>query len=305
MRRKLLAVTFVVAAATMFAAFATSASARPAYTSPCTNCHTGVNVPVTATLASTTGTNATYNVSAPSATAIVVFNGSTKLATITGTSGSFVVPVGGTYTIYAVKGPSDTTGIGSTSVSPVAAPSVVDTIAPVTTSDAKATYAGSATIKLTATDNVAVAHTYYVLDGGTQVEGTSVTSSVVGTHTLEFWSVDTSANAEAHNTVSFTVTAAVPAPTATIKCSVRTVRVKHALRLSGVVTPASAGTRSALYVKRPGSSKWVLLSRPVTAASGAWSYKYTPAKRGTYSFRVRYTATSGTVVSRTVKVTSK
>jgi hypothetical protein len=305
MRRKLLAATFVVAAATMFAAFATSASAHPAYTSLCADCHTGANVPVTATLASTTGTSATYNVSAPTATSIAVFSGSTKLVTISGTSGSFAVPVGGTYTVYAVKGPSTGTGIGSTSVSPVVAPSVLDTVAPVTTSNVKATYAGSATIKLTATDNVAVAHTYYILDGGTQAEGTSVTSSVVGTHTLEFWSVDTSANVEAHNTASFVVTAAVPAPTATIKCSVRTVRVKHALRLSGVVTPAKAGSRSALYVKKPGSSKWVLLSRPVTSKIGAWTYTYTPSKRGTYSFRVRYTIAAGAVVSRTIKVSSK
>jgi hypothetical protein len=86
---------------------------------------------------------------------------------------------------------------------------VPDTTAPRTTSDAKATYEAPATILLTPTDEAGgsgVAHTYYKLDGGAQSEGLTVTTSSLGAHTLEFWSVDNASNAETpHNTAAFTV----------------------------------------------------------------------------------------------------
>lgn len=208
MRKKLLAATLVAAAVGMFAGLATTASALPTYTSRCIGCHSGPNVGVAVTLSSTSGSNATYHVSSPSATAIAVFNGTAKLTTIIGTSGSFTVPVGKTYTVYAVQGPVETTGIGSTTVSPVAA-APVDTIAPVTTSDVRASYAGTATIGLSAFDNVGVVHTYYVLDGGLQVEGVSVVVTAVGPHTLTFWSVDAAGNIEVAKTVTLSVTAPV------------------------------------------------------------------------------------------------
>ena len=86
---------------------------------------------------------------------------------------------------------------------------LVDTIAPVTTSDVQATYSGSATIHLTASDGAngsGVAHTYYRLDGGGQTEGSLITTSATGAHTLEFWSVDVAGNTETpHKTASFVV----------------------------------------------------------------------------------------------------
>ena len=83
--------------------------------------------------------------------------------------------------------------------------------APATTSNALATYVSSATIKLTATDaGSGVANTYYKVDGGAQVAGTSIAVSTLGAHTIEFWSVDVAGNVEAHKTASFTVTAPVP-----------------------------------------------------------------------------------------------
>lgn len=217
----LLAAAGAVAVAGALAAAATTAWAFPTQTQPCTTCHSGANVPVAATLASTTGTTATYNVSAPTATAIAVFSGSTKLATITGTSGSFSVPVGTTYTIYAVQGPTTSNGVGSTTVSPTAPTPPADTVAPVTTSNVLSSYVGSALITLSAADNAdgtGVAHTYYTLDGGAQVEGTSVSVTTVGTHTLTFWSVDVAGNVEMAHMVTFDVTAPptpVPTPTPT------------------------------------------------------------------------------------------
>jgi len=193
------------------AAATTTASATPTKTSRCSGCHSGVNVPVTATLATTSATAATYDLSAPTATAIGVFDGTTKVTYFVATTGRISVPFGKTYTIYAVKGPTTSDGIGTTSATAVA-PAPADTTAPVTTSDAVASYVGSAAIHLTATDNVGVTATYYILDGGTQTAGTTVSISTVGSHTLEFWSVDGANNVETHHTVSFAVTAPAPAP---------------------------------------------------------------------------------------------
>ena len=88
-----------------------------------------------------------------------------------------------------------------------------DTVAPVTTSNAKATYVSSAAIALSATDaGSGVAHTYYILDGAAQAEGKNITTNVLGSHTLEFWSEDTSGNVEAHKNATFAVTSPPPAP---------------------------------------------------------------------------------------------
>ena len=214
-RRLKLGVVLALAAMAAGAVFASSAVAFPTKTSPCSGCHDGVNVPVTATLKSVTAAAATYNVSAPSADAIAVFSGSTRLFVFSATSGQFSVAPGKTYSIQAVAGPGTSDGWGSTSVSPVAP--VTDTTAPVTTSDAKATYVSSAAIKLTAADNAGgsgVAATYYKLDGGAQVTGTSIATTVLGSHTIEFWSVDVAGNIETpHKTAAFTITAPVPVDT--------------------------------------------------------------------------------------------
>ena len=216
MKKRFLLPIAAVAFVGLMASFATTAQALPTYPSACTGCHSGANVAVTATLASTAGANATYNVSAPGADAIVVFDGSVKLFTFyPATSGQFTVATGKTYTLYAVAGPTTGDGIGSTTVSPVAP--VLDTTAPVTVSDAKATYVTSAAIKLTASDaGSGVAGTYYILDGGAQVTGMSVSVTTVGAHTLAFWSVDVAGNTELRKTAAFTVTAPVPVPTTSL-----------------------------------------------------------------------------------------
>jgi len=90
----------------------------------------------------------------------------------------------------------------------------LDETAPVTTCDAVGSYVSSATIKLLASDDDSgVDKTFYQLDGADPVEGTTVTTSKIGSHTLVFWSEDAKGNAEAEQTVTFTVTApVVPAP---------------------------------------------------------------------------------------------
>jgi len=77
--------------------------------------------------------------------------------------------------------------------------------APVTTSNALTNYTSTATINLSATDNVAVANTFYWLDSGAPVSGTVVNVSTIGSHLLRYWSVDTAGNVEETNWRVFAV----------------------------------------------------------------------------------------------------
>lgn len=327
MRRLKFGVVLILAVVGMSAVYTSGAHAFPSRTTRCDGCHDGVNVPVTATLASTSGTTATYNVSAPGADSIAVFDGATKLATINAASGQFSVTTGKTYTIYSVAGPGTSDGLGTTTVSPTA-PVPVDTTAPVTTSNAVATYVSSASIRLTATDaGSGVANTYYRLDGGVQTSGTTISVSTLGSHSIEFWSVDVAGNTEAHKTASFTVTAPVPPKGSdsalTIKAP-RRVKVRQTLKLSGALIPGNGDESVQLFVQLPGSSEWVLLSdldtRSVSdshddddddgdevaeSSRATWSYSFRPSARGYYRFQVRYAGgvEGGSAVSRTVVVT--
>jgi putative cell wall-binding protein len=84
---------------------------------------------------------------------------------------------------------------------------VDDTLPPVTTSNALPSYTDAATITFSPSDGngSGVVDTWYILDGGTAVMGTSVTVSAAGDHTVDFWSVDAEGNAEAMHTVAFTI----------------------------------------------------------------------------------------------------
>jgi P pilus assembly chaperone PapD len=213
-KRRLTLAIAAVAAFGLIAGFATNATAYPTKTVACSGCHSGPALTVTATQTSNNGVTAAYNVTAPGAYYIAVFDGSTKVAQITGASGTAALTVAHTYTLRAVEGPTTSSGYGQLVVTPVA-PIVTppaDTVAPVTTSDALSTYVSSAAIHLTATDNAGgsgVAATYYILDGGAQTTGTLVNISALGSHTLKFWSVDVAGNVEAQKTASFTITSPV------------------------------------------------------------------------------------------------
>lgn len=119
-----------------------------------------------------------------------------------------------------------------------------------TVSTPVATYVSSAVITLSATDaGSGVANTYYKLDGGAQVTGTSITTSVLGAHAIEFWSVDVAGNAEAYKTASFTVTAPPVASGTTTTLGIRASynrdrdreesRSSRTVSLSGRLTPGT------------------------------------------------------------------
>ena len=88
----------------------------------------------------------------------------------------------------------------------------VDRTAPTTTSDAVASYVDSATVILLAADDAngsGVETTWFRLDGSLETTGSIVTTDSVGTHTLEFWSVDNAGNIETTQTATFDITAGI------------------------------------------------------------------------------------------------
>lgn len=261
------AVVFALAAGWTTAAFAT-----PTKTSPCSNCHSGANVGVTATQTSVTSSSAVYRVSAPTATAIAIFQGSTKVAYVVGTTANFSVSTGKTYTIFAVKGPTTSDGIGQTSVSPVAPP--VDTTPPVTSTDATVSYAATATITLSATDagGSGVAATYYVLDGGLQTIGTKVIVASPGGHTLEYWSADGAGNVELHKLIAFVIQA--PADTtAPITTSNAAATYNGSASITLTATDVGGSGVAGIYYILDGGAQ-VAGNQALTSAPGAHTLEF-------------------------------
>lgn len=232
MKKLTLIATLVVISMLGAGVFAASASAFPSSNSSCMTCHNAGGITVTATLVTNDGTTAVYNVSAPGASYIVVFDGTSKMEQITGASGSVDVSTGKTYVIQGI-GPNDASG--QTSVSPVGGGSVIptsspDPAAPVTVFSSPTAFTGDARVTLTATDPAGgwgVAYIYYKLDGSfarltrigaNQWSGTATVlvpapASGTKTHTLQFWAQDNFGNVEAVKTQTFTVTSAVkPVP---------------------------------------------------------------------------------------------
>lgn len=94
-----------------------------------------------------------------------------------------------------------------------------DVTPPVTTSNTQADYYGPASIAFSMTDNgkVAVGRTFYILDNGAvTAAGKYLLVTALGSHELEFWSMDQSGNTEAaHNNVFFTLSEDTTPPTTT------------------------------------------------------------------------------------------
>ncbi len=161
---------------------------------------------------------------------------------------------------------------------------VYDSIAPVTTSNAKPDYYNShAAITLSATDakGSGVAATYYKLDGGADVTGTTVTCDVLGAHTLAFWSEDTEGNVEAAKTATFTVNAG-PAPGGDIIAPVSTSNAQATyatspatVKLTSTDEDGGSGMKSLSY-KVDGGGTIVVTSTPTASALQALTMPITP-----------------------------
>ena len=167
---------------------------------------------------------------------------------------SVVTSVLGTHTVefWSVDAAGNIETPHKTATFAVLAPA--DKTAPVTTSDALASYVGTATVLLSATDagGSGVAHTYYTLDAGAQVESRTVVVSAVGTHTVEFWSVDGAGNTETpHKSATFRITAPASndrvAPSTTSN-AVTYYKTSATITLSAKDNPGGSGVSATYYV---------------------------------------------------------
>ena len=142
----------------------------------------------------------------------------------------------------------------------------------------------------------------------------SVTITGTGTHTLEYWAQDLARNATAHVTKTFVITPqvvpVVPVATSlTINVSPTALKLGRSAHLFGVIAPNMADrTPIRLMVRKAGQTKWTNLAPYVRSFGGYhWSFYYHPNTRGTYYFKVQYSATATYLgsTSRTVTVVWK
>ena len=305
MRKLVSRAAFALAVVALVGATSSVALAHPSYTSPCSGCHGGPALSVAASLVSNNGTTATYNASATGASAIAVFQGSTKLRTVSGSSGQFSVPAGHMYMIYAVKGPTTSSGIGSKSISPSAV--VPDTMPPTTMSNVKASYPGTATVTLSPMDNMGgsgVAHTYYKLDGGLQTEGKTIVVGALGPHTLEFWSADNAGNVETpHKLTAFDV----KTPT-TIACPTTSAIIAYGAQRS-ITGTLSAESRMAsttvVLQSSPDGTTWKASMSSTTSPVGGFAFTVAPRVKTYYRVRYAGAISYAASVSKTVVFTPK
>ncbi len=167
--------------------------------------------------------------------------------------------------------------------------------APSTTSNARATYSGTAYILLSAVDvggwrtDSGILTTYFQVDGQALQTGTQVLvpgpASGTETHTLEFWSIDGLYNTETHHIVSFSIAAGGPdtvPPTGTMS-----------VNAGATYTNAVAATVNSNVID---GETGVVSMRvdPGTGTFGSWvpyvaSYGITlPAGSGTKTVRAEY-----------------
>jgi hypothetical protein len=173
---------------------------------------------------------------------------------------------------------------------------VIDTMAPDTRHDAPTSVSLTAvTLHLSALDGVTgVDHTYYKLDTATSY--TLYTGPVKvtkwGDHTLYYYSVDKLGNTEVSQHVHFSMRN----PTAvSISSSPASTSRRHAVTISGYLTPGAHNDHILVQYQKPGSSKWYSVTVHVgtvySGSRGKWSYRYTPSVRGTYHFKASYAGT--------------
>ena len=166
-------------------------------------------------------------------------------------------------------------------------------------------------------------HAFSIASSGLPSTASTITASFPvsgdGTHTIVYWAVDKSNNAESPHTVVFRIQTAAqntPITTAlTIGSSASSIKLGKAFNLTGLLngTPGANGLTVTLMAKKPGKSFYSYSSARLTygagAASSLWqNNSYKPTAKGTYSFYVTFAgsglymaAPNSAVVSVTVK----
>jgi hypothetical protein len=175
----------------------------------------------------------------------------------------------------------------------------LDRAAPDTSDDHVAEYYHAATIHLSAVDTLSGSdYTRYVLDSDAPANGTVVTCSTAGTHTLEYASTDVAGNTEASKTVEFAVIAKGTFATSMSLNGSSRIRKGRRYSLSTLVLPASAPGNVRFTVKRLKGGRWrTVRTVSLRLSSGLSVYRFYPYYRGTWRITATYAgATSATAV---------
>ena len=232
---------------------------------------TTIGLVPSAALTSWVNTNVTFTLTATDGPTGQVANSFYALGA--GSSTTYTAPVTltseGTTTVHYWS--VDTTGNVETSHSVDVR---IDKTPPQTTSNALPTYAGVASITLSASDALSgVASTQFKLDDeATQTSNanpTVVTTNEPGSHTLAFFSVDNAGNAEAVTTVPFTVTPVAPKILYLKNSTAIAYKIKSLLKTTFSTKLDMAGATGKLVVKVPGKADIVLFNGAITAPAGA------------------------------------
>ena len=173
----------------------------------------------------------------------------------------------------------------------------IDKTAPATSDDHVASYSGTATITIAATDTMSgVACTRYSLDHGGVTTGTVVITGASGSHTLSYASQDAVGNAEATKTINF----AIAGGSATIWCSTRMaltgskkVRAGRPYKLKLWMSPRSAPESVRFTLRCVNHGRTIMVKTgTVRLRRGVGIYRFSPYYRGTWQFTARYAAHS-------------
>jgi large repetitive protein len=128
----------------------------------------------------------------------------------------------------------------------------IDSIAPVTTADAKEGWNhNDFTVSLSATDDASgVKATYYSVDGSEMVEGDSVKISTDGTHKITFYSVDNAGNKEETQSIDVKLDKTAPVT----KSNLTTGHVKLGLEVQLTATDNLSGVAKTYYTINDGAA---------------------------------------------------
>jgi hypothetical protein len=140
----------------------------------------------------------------------------------------------------------------------------------------------------------------------------TITVTGVGTHTIEYWTMDIARNESAHVTKTFAITAPAPvlvSTKVTMNVNLTSLSLGRSAHFFGVIAPNMPnGTPISFLVRKAGQTKWTrAVPYARTYSAHHWSYYYHPNTRGTYYFKVKFsaTATFAGSTSRTVTVVWK
>lgn len=158
-----------------------------------------------------------------------------------------------------------------------------DTTPPVTTDDAPGDWVnGDVTVHLTATDDRGVAHTYYRVNGGDYMEGTSVALTQDGKYAIEYYSVDKGGNVETVKTATVKIDKTAPVTTATAAPALPDGSSDwyiHPVTVSLSALDEGSGTANSEYSLDDGAT-WQLYGNPVIlSADGLYRFQYRSTDR--------------------------